>query len=64
MRRPEGVAREVPVTGTVKERTEDILDGLRSAMSYFGVRSIRELCENARFELQTQAGLIEGTKKK
>ena len=64
MRRPEGVAREVPVTGNVKERMEDILDGLRSAMSYFGVRSIRELHEKVCFELQTQAGLIEGVKKK
>lgn len=63
IRRPEGVAKEVPVIGTVKERVEDILDGLRSAMSYFGVRSVQELREKVKFELQTQAGLFEGIKK-
>lgn len=64
LRRPEGVAQEVPVTGTIQERMEDILDGLRSAMSYFGVRSVQELRSNVKFLIQTQAGLIEGTKKK
>lgn len=64
LRRPEGIAKEVPVTGTVKERVDDILDGLRSAMSYFGVRSVKEMQEKVKFELQTQAGLFEGLKRK
>lgn len=63
IRRPEGKVKLVPVTCTVKEKIADILDGMRSAMSYLGARSVKELREKAKFELQTRAGLIEGIKK-
>lgn len=64
MRRPEGVSKEVPVTGTVKEVMDDIVDGMRSAMSYMGFTSVEELRAKGRLEMQTQAGLFEGIKKK
>lgn len=63
-RRPEGVAQEMPVIGTMKEVVEDLIKGMRSAMSYTGVSSIKELRLKGSFELQTQAGLFEGIKKK
>lgn len=63
-RRPEGVAQEMPVTGTMKELVEDLIKGMRSAMSYMGVSSIDELRTKGRFELQTQAGSYEGLKRK
>ncbi len=64
MRRPEGVAKLVPVTGTIADRMNDIIDGLRSCMSYLGVNCATQLQLKGRFELQTNAGLFEGTKKK
>ncbi|TSC89146.1 MAG: IMP dehydrogenase [Parcubacteria group bacterium Gr01-1014_3] len=64
MRRPEGVAKLVPVTGTIADRMHDIIDGLRSCMSYLGVNCATQLQLKGRFELQTNAGLFEGTKKK
>lgn len=63
LRRPEGVTEEVPVVGTVREKIDDILNAFRSAMSYSGVRTLAGLREKAIFELQTQAGLFEGTKR-
>lgn len=63
-RRPEGIKEEVPVIGTVKDVVGDILNGMRSAMSYMGVTSVEEMRHKGRFELQTSAGLFEGTKKK
>ena len=62
-RRPEGVKMIVPVVGTVAWRIGTLLDGLRSAMSYCGARTVSELQEKGRFRLQTRAGLVEGTKK-
>ena len=64
LRRPEGVAKLVPVTGTIADRMKDIIDGLRSCMSYLGVECATQLQLKGRFELQTNAGLFEGTKKK
>lgn len=61
-RRPEGVTETVVVTGAVQDRVEDILHGLRSAMSYVGALTLDELRERGRFELQTNAGWIEGVK--
>ncbi|MBI2036812.1 MAG: IMP dehydrogenase, partial [Candidatus Liptonbacteria bacterium] len=63
IRRPEGVAEEVVVTGTVAEELEDILNGFRSAMSYLGVRSLAELRTKGVLKLQTPAGHFEGIKK-
>ncbi|MEK7608709.1 MAG: IMP dehydrogenase [Patescibacteria group bacterium] len=62
LRRPEGVTEEVPVVGSVAEKIEDMLNAFRSAMSYSGVRTIKELQEDVVFEKQTRAGLVEGTK--
>ncbi len=63
MRRPEGVTEEVVVTGTVAEIVNDLLDGFKSAMSYQGVRNLKELREKTKFQLQTSAGSFEGLKK-
>lgn len=60
MRRPEGIKRTVPVIGPMTIRINDLLDGLRSAMSYLGVTSIQELQKEGIFTPQTRAGLIEG----
>jgi IMP dehydrogenase len=63
IRRPEGVAEEVVVTGTVQETVQEIIDAFKSAMSYQGFHNIKELREKATFELQSKAGLFEGVKK-
>lgn len=63
LRRPEGVTKVVPVTGSVKEIVDDLLHGLSSAMAYLGVRSLEELRKEGRFNFQTSAGHIEGVKK-
>lgn len=62
MRRPEGFTEQVYVIGNVRERFEDLLDGLRSALSYYGMWSLDELREKAVFELQSPAGRYEGIK--
>lgn len=63
MRRPEGITEEVVVTGTVKEMIQDVVDGFKSALSYQGLHNLDELRKDTKFELQTRAGLFEGTKK-
>ncbi len=63
IRRPEGVTEEVVVTGTIQEIVNDLLDGFKSAMSYQGVRSLKELRQKTKFQLQTSAGSFEGLKK-
>jgi IMP dehydrogenase len=64
-RRPEGVDRPIPVTGSVSDRINyDLMHGVASAMSYLGVRTMKELQEGIRFDLQTKNGLYEGIKKK
>ena len=63
MRRPEGMAKEVPVIGTMQEVVKEILDGMRSAMSYLGVGKIEDLKKKGKFLWQTRSGLVEGIKK-
>ncbi len=63
IRRPEGVTEEVVVTGTVSEIVNDLLDGFKSAMSYQGVKNLKELRLKTKFQLQTSAGSFEGLKK-
>lgn len=63
IRRPEGVPEEVVVVGTVEEQIRDILNGFRSAMSYFGVRSVKDLRQHGVLKWQTPAGYFEGVKK-
>lgn len=62
IREPEGRKEEVPVTGTVSECVNRLLGGLRSAMSYFGARNIKELQEKGWFRRQSRAGYDEGVK--
>lgn len=59
-RRPEGIERHVPVVGSVDEVIEELLGGLRSCMSYLGVRTARELQKKGKFIMQTGAGHAEG----
>lgn len=63
LRRPEGVTKVVPVTGTVEEIVNDLMRGLSSTMAYLGVRNLKELREHGRFISQTSAGYVEGVKK-
>jgi IMP dehydrogenase len=67
IKRAEGIRKTVPVVGTVKERVKDLLDGLRSSMSYLGVINIGELKEKGKFvlqnSLQSSAGNTEGVDK-
>ncbi len=62
IRRPEGVTETVPVTCTVNELVDDLLQGLASAMAYIGARNLKELHEKGRFVSQTAEGYMEGVK--
>lgn len=65
IRRPEGIQKEIPVRGTVREIVmDDILYGLASLFSYVGARSIQEFREKAHYELVSSAGFFEGSKRK
>jgi IMP dehydrogenase len=64
IRRPEGVTTYLPEGGPMHEVIDDLLDGLRSAMSYVGARSVADLRDlKDIFVLQTRAGCVEGVKK-
>tara|TARA_B100000287_G_C20574490_1_gene757878 strand:- start:40 stop:1062 length:1023 start_codon:yes stop_codon:yes gene_type:complete len=56
---PEGVATLVPYKGTVSDIFEDIVGGIRSGLSYTGVRSIKELQSSRHFILQSSAAQLE-----
>ena len=55
----EGVATMIPYKGTVNDVLRQIKNGIASGLSYSGVRTIKELQENAIFVRQTVAGLGE-----
>jgi IMP dehydrogenase len=55
----EGISATVPYKGTVLKVLEDLSNGIRSGLSYSGVRTIGELQAKAKFICQTSAGLIE-----
>jgi len=55
----EGVSTTIPYKGPVELILDDLLRGLRSGLSYSGVRNIKELQENAIFIRQTAAGQVE-----
>ena len=55
----EGVATMIPYKGTVNDVLQQIKNGIASGLSYSGVRTIKELQENAIFVRQTVAGLGE-----
>ena len=55
----EGVSSTVPYRGKVRNVLADLERGIRSGLSYSGVRSIEELQRTAEFVRQTPAGLGE-----
>lgn len=55
----EGVSRIVPYRGKVERIINDILDGLRSSMSYVGSKDINEFINKVEFVQVTNAGQIE-----
>ena len=57
----EGVSRTVPLKGAVAGVLFEIDKGIRSGLSYSGVRSIIELQAKACFIVQTSAGMIESS---
>jgi IMP dehydrogenase len=64
LREPEGRAVYVPVTCTMQERVNSLIHWVSSAMSYRGVRNLKQLQERFSFDFpQSQAGLSEGIKK-
>lgn len=56
---PEGIEGMVPYRGPLEDTVFQMIGGLRAAMGYCGVRSIKELQEHAEFIQVTAAGLKE-----
>lgn len=52
----EGASKLIPYKGKVERIINDILDGVRSGMSYVGARNLQEFRQNARFVKVTNAG--------
>ncbi len=57
----EGIATFVPLRGKVKYVIDDLVNGIRSGLSYTGCRSIPEFQLNAQFIHQTPAGQVESS---
>jgi len=57
----EGISTTVPYKGKVKSVLEDLSNGVKSGLSYSGVRTIKELQTKAKFIKQTFAGQTEST---
>ena len=60
-RTAEGVALEVPVKGPVKKLVDELMGGLRSAMTYAGADSVEEFQKKAIFCLVSPSAVKEGT---
>lgn len=56
---PEGIEGRVPYQGPLSETVYQMIGGLRAAMGYCGVKTIRELQSKAQFVQITDAGLRE-----
>jgi len=56
---PEGVSTVVPYKGPVRNILEDFDGGIRSGLSYTGVRNIKELQNKRHFVLQSSAAQLE-----
>jgi IMP dehydrogenase/GMP reductase len=56
----EGNSIIVPYKGKIKRIISDIIDGVRSAMSYVGATDLHEFRSKAEFVRITQAGMVEG----
>jgi IMP dehydrogenase len=57
----EGIATFVPLKGKVKYVIDDLVNGIRSGLSYTGCRSISEFQMQAQFVHQTNAGQVESS---
>lgn len=55
----EGISRTVPYRGSVERIINDILDGVRSSMSYIGANNLSEFSAKAEFVRVTNAGQVE-----
>jgi IMP dehydrogenase len=58
---PEGVSTTVPFRGSVGPILQNFVGGIRSGLSYSGVRSLKELRCKASFVRQSNAGQIESS---
>jgi IMP dehydrogenase len=56
---PEGVASYIPYKGSVVDILGDLEGGIRSGLSYTGVRTLTELQNKAQWSRQTSAGTVE-----
>ena len=56
---PEGVEGRIAYKGSVSDTIFQLLGGIRSGMGYLGARTFEDLFNNARFVVQTSAGLRE-----
>jgi IMP dehydrogenase len=56
---PEGVEGRVPYRGALADVVYQLIGGLKAAMGYCGVKTIKELRENTKFVKITNAGLKE-----
>jgi len=56
---PEGVEGRVPYKGMVSDTIYQLVGGLRSGMGYLGAANLEDLFKNAKFVVQTSAGLRE-----
>lgn len=57
----EGVSTKIPYKGTVHRILDDIVDGLRSSMSYSNALTVEEFKEKAKLIRVSHSGHIEGT---
>jgi IMP dehydrogenase len=55
----EGASKLIETKGSVKKIVSDIMDGVRSSMSYVGAQNLSEFRSKARFIRITNAGLME-----
>lgn len=58
---PEGVSQMIPYKGSVEPIFHRLLMGLRSGMTYSGIRNLKELYNKSQFIEISHAGYIEGT---
>ncbi|MBU5268598.1 IMP dehydrogenase [Clostridium cochlearium] len=56
---PEGVEGRVPYKGYLSDTVYQLVGGIRSGMGYLGAKTLKDLYENARFVVQSSAGLRE-----
>lgn len=56
---PEGVEGRVPYKGLLSDTVYQLIGGLRSGMGYLGAADLEDLFQNAKFVVQTSAGLRE-----